>query len=300
MQVLSSQFVFGASWLSSGLTNPLGLFCLVSMAVSVVLIALLSSAIYRSRAFHIPLRRRLIEIVTSDSGTATVEFALVCPVLLFMALLLAQTTLVMSGNLFVNYAAYMATRAAIVQIPIDRVEEGYESANQFSNSPDSSKYRAIQRAAALALLPVAGQLKQGNDAVTSQLAFGMAKYYQNYGKEPGNWVTKQLEAKANYAMQNTAIALYETEPQADKVVYKELPPEGFTFGPRDPITVRVEHKFSLAFPYVGAAFADGRLPDNAGGGLYTKITASCTLTNEGIIDAFPEIPTIRNPPSGRK
>ena len=54
-----------------------------------------------------------------SQGTATIEFALVMPIMLFLILLLAQTTFVMAGNLFVHYAAFAATRSAIVYIPAD-------------------------------------------------------------------------------------------------------------------------------------------------------------------------------------
>jgi Flp pilus assembly protein TadG len=308
MQGLSSQFILGASWLSSSLTNPLGLFCIVAMAVSTLLIAVLTSAIYRSRAYKIPLGKRVVEVFTGDSGTATVEFALVCPILMFMSLLLAQTTLLMSGNLFVNYAAYMAARSAIVQLPIDMTDRGYESANQFANDPESPKYQSIHRAAALAILPVAGTVASGGSSdIAGKLAPGMNAYHVNYNKTPANWVDRQLEAKAAYALLNantsdaiTTITLVITEPQGETVNYKPLPSDGYIFGPRDPITVKVQHKFSLAFPYVGAAFSDGRLPFNAGGGLFSTITASCTLTNEGVVDGFFETPTQRNPSSGSR
>ncbi len=299
MHGLNSQFVLGAAWLSSGLSNPLGLFCLLAMATSAILVAFSGVALHRARPKHPPLAKRFIELFTGDGGTATMEFALVCPVLLFFSLLLAQTTLMMSANLFVNYSAFMAARSAIVQIPIDKTEEGYESANQFSNSPSSPKYIAIQRAAAMSLVPVAGRSTE-SEGSSAQLAAGMTRYYQTYGKDPAAWVEKQLNEKAAYALKNTDITVYQTIPEYNGVELKELPGEGFTFGPKDPITVKVEHKFSLAFPYIGAIFANGRLSESSGGGLYSKIAATCTLTNEGIIDAMPEVPTQRNPASLRK
>jgi hypothetical protein len=302
MHGTSLQFVLGAGWLASALLNPLGLFCLVTIALSTILIALSARTLHHSSAKR-PLARRFVEVFTDDRGTATMEFALVCPVLLFFSLLLAQTTLMMTGNLFVHYASFAATRSAIVQIPLDKTEEGYESANQFANSTTSPKYIAVQRAAAFALMPVAGTGKE-SETGSVQLSEGMTRYYQSYSKDSPAWVEKQLNAKARYALENTQITVYETWARGTTVYAgSRHGGEGSTdrsFGPKDPVTVKVEHKFNLAFPYVGAIFADGRLPEASGGGLYSTIVAFCTLTNEGIIDAMPEVPTQRNPPSPRR
>ena len=64
----------------------------------------------------------------------------------------------MVGNVFVHYAAFSATRAAIVQIPQDAGP--LEPRNTVTVQEDSRKLYAIGAAAAYALVPVSGPLEQ--------------------------------------------------------------------------------------------------------------------------------------------
>ena len=59
--------------------------------------------------------------------------------------------------------------------------------------------------------------------------------------------------------------------------------------PKDPITVRVDHKLHLGVPYVNRLFRDSDSPDDH---RYVTVSASATLTNEGILDRFPEEPDL--------
>ena len=54
-----------------------------------------------------------------QSGVAMLEFAMVLPIGLILVLLMIQSSLLMVGNLCVNYAAYCAARSAIVTVPLD-------------------------------------------------------------------------------------------------------------------------------------------------------------------------------------
>ena len=56
---------------------------------------------------------RLCRALAAEGGTATLEFCMVIPIVLFLILLLVQSTLLMVGNQFVHYAAFAATRSAV-------------------------------------------------------------------------------------------------------------------------------------------------------------------------------------------
>jgi hypothetical protein len=68
--------------------------------------------------------------------------------------------------------------------------------------------------------------------------------------------------------------------------FNDLPEGGpYTFGPKDPISVRVEHKLALDVPVAKLVFADA-------GGDWVLVTARYTLTNEGVPTDLPPAPTI--------
>lgn len=232
-----------------------------------------------------------------ERGTATIEFALVFPILLVLILLLAQVTLLMVGNLYVHYAAFAATRAAIVQIPRETANEPINMI--WPSEPGLDKYQAIHRAAIFALVPVSGRVSDGNGSAgdVSPAAYVDAlrdHFDQGQGDRPA-WVDTLAEDKVRYAASNTDITL---------LVYDENDQDGgfealqgvHTFGPRDPVTVRVEHRFNLAVPYVRFFFADGRYDTDDGEGAYAIIEAQTTLTNQGVPPEMPEPPAIRRIP----
>ena len=85
-----------------------------------------------SRPVSTPAEQR--GLVRNTHATATIEFVLVFPIVLFVALLVAQSTLLMGGNIFIHYSAFAATRAAIVQVPTVH-EEGLRRSSTRRRSP---------------------------------------------------------------------------------------------------------------------------------------------------------------------
>ena len=232
---------------------------------------------------HLPGRRAVD--ACHSRGTATIEFALVVPIMLFFILLLAQTTLVMAGNLFVHYAAFAATRSAVVQIPADR--GAVEPPNVLVHEPGWPKFDAIRTAAVLALAPVGGALPGGNapaDAVTDALG----QHYQDYGRATPRWVDRIFADRLHYAYDRVSTRVTVMHTFVDgigEVRHLDTDEGGDTFGPREPITVRVEHQLNLAVPVVWTLFAD-----DSDDGRYAVVAAQYTLTNEGVIDALPAPP----------
>ena len=273
-------------------------------------------------------RRRSKTLATDQAGVATIEFCLVLPILLFMILLLAQVTLAMGGNIYVHYSAFIATRAAIVYIPQD--DGTLDGAPNFiSNSTNTPKREAIRLAAVYALVPVSGRLENGA-LQAGRYKDGITGYYEGYGAGTPNWnkvyvpfspkattfSISSTEAKLNYADANTDIFVMETIVNPDESVEFRRISGTYEFGPKDAVTVQVEHRLYLPVPYVRFLFSDAQInisrSEIRGGGSsqsftydhnddarrYRTITAQYTLTNEGIYDELPPAPRIpRLPPS---
>lgn len=271
------------SWWQMLLTRP----ALVATFIASVFALALAAIVLRR------LRRSLPEsdsnLLRNTHGTATIEFVLVFPIVLFVALLLAQTTMLMSGNIFVHYSAFAATRAAIVQIPTVNVEE---KSNELIDAGGHAKHDAIRRAATFALLPVAGEL-ENSQINTAGLTDGLNAHFDAYGRPRPGWIDRIIAKRYAYADMNTQTKVYAIDidrsiPDHPIVNFVEPPA---TFGPRDPITVRVAHRLALTVPYVSMLYADGVHTVDTGKGRYTSIEAQYTLTNEGVVDALPPRPT---------
>ncbi|MAE68116.1 MAG: hypothetical protein CMJ18_28030 [Phycisphaeraceae bacterium] len=232
---------------------------------------------------------------SGDRGTASFEFVLLSPILLLSVLTLVQTALVMSGNLYVHYAAFCATRAAIVQIPRDDVLD--EPANVIAQSRSSGKLSTIRRAAVFALVPVGGRMPEANEDAEAWVA-ALANMYESYGRTPPNWVERLAGQRLSYVDAHTAVYLLEVgEDAAGDVDYDELEDgEAMAYGPKDPVAVRVTHDLNLSIPYAKAIFAD-EVPDY-GEARFVQATvrAHYTLTNEGISDRLPPRPAIPREP----
>lgn len=294
MEILADIPVSPDGWWWHALTSGRSLALLSVMGVSFAVIVLLLIAMARLGAAERARRKAGASPSFSRDGraTATIEFALVFPILLFFILILTQTTLTMSGNFFVHYAAFCATRTAIVQLP--RITDD-EPANTVT-SADSPKIATIRASAAVALIPVAG--RQSTDSVggADEFAGALRSYFGSYGEKPPRWVDTLAADRYRYAMGNTSVKLLIVKADDNSATFESIPGYPYTFGPKDPITVEVTHKLNLAVPYISMIFADGRQPDSAGGNRYTNVAAHYILTNEGIVDALPPRPPILRSP----
>lgn len=313
------------------MAEGLGLRCLVIAGASVVAMSVLLRAMWNlagssggraagrddRREFGFPARA--VRRLTGESGTATVEFVLVFPVALFICLILLQTMLVFTGNLFVNYAAYAAVRSAIVQAPVGFEGGGGELID------GGPAHEAARRAAAFALTPVSGRLKDtgtgtvagGGDPPTdgedgqdredtpvTRYVSGLKSYYDTSAPA---WVDNLAGDRLAYALDadNTQLTLYETRVLDNGVpeFVETAPGEAVTFGPKDPVTVGVTHRLHLSIPYASFFFADKTEDANGRGAVvthetlggqtpYSTVFATCTMTLEGYDTALPPLPAV--------
>ncbi len=231
--------------------------------------------------------------LAQESGTATIEFCMVFPIVLFLTLILVQSTLLMVGNQFVHYAAFAATRSAIVYIPADYSHQGVEGRNTIVPDEGSPKFDAIRAAAYLAVMPVCGKLDDSSENLrTGELVDGLNDHFASYGQDAPRWVDTLAAARLRYAAENTDVQILYSDILNEDLDLVDIASAGdfYNFGPRETITVRVEHRLNLSVPYVRGIFADGEHAD--GRGKYANVTAHYTLTNEGIDPSLPEQPPI--------
>lgn len=230
-----------------------------------------------------------------ETGVATIEFVLVFPIVMFLAMLLLQSTLAMVGNAMVNYSAFAATRAAIVWVPHDEISL-FEPRNEIIPTRGHEKFDRIHAAAVFALVPVSGRL-DGSDFPANDFRDGIDALFTGAGRSSPNWVDTMAAQRLHYAAENTQVTLLEADIQGNRVTFDEVLGSGrFEVGPRDPITIRVEHRLNLAVPYVRGIFADGEHTTADGEGAYTDVTAQYTLTNEGIDTDLPPLPDLPRSP----
>lgn len=228
-----------------------------------------------------------------EVGTATVEFALCFPILLFFVLLTLQSALVLAAHAVVQRSAASAVRAAVVHIARDLP-------NEPRNIVGQEKLEAIYDAAWLATLPVSGRdesVTSNNPYVSNEdldgadLAEAVGEYTQQvYGAEPA-WVRNFVEQRVYYAINHTQIRLQQASDGGDQVDYQDLG-IGDLVSPRQAIAVLVTHELNLSVPFVRPIFASGVHETADGPGAYTSVWARATKVNQGADTRLPPPPPV--------
>lgn len=291
------------SWWWQALSSPLGITCAVLLLVLVIAGAVLVRLGVRLGNAAGEGDAERSGVLADERGTATIEFALILPVLLTVALLLVQTTLVMGGNIFVHYSAFAAVRSAVVQIPA--AYEG-EPANWYVDDREAVKREAIHRAAAMALLPVAGPRGSAGEQawLSTGVAEGLGTMHRRLGEAEPYWVSDRMTGRMSYALEHTDVqvlrmhggATADDEGGQGWADESGVRAEQLTRGrvsARDAIAVRVEHRLHLPVPYVNRVFADGQ---TEWGGMTMELGARSMLTNFGLLDRLPDEPELERVP----
>ena len=256
------------SWVAKAVASPVFLACGAVLAVSAAALVALAGAMWRAGAAERRRRR-------AQHGTILLEFALVLPIALTLVLVMAQSSLLMVGNLCVNYAAYCAARSAIVQVP-DNLAPA-EGPNVIGVDPYSSpKLLRIQSAAVWAVLPVSCGSQEYPEGDAARLNQGVSDLLAGYGADAPGWVGPYLARKLRYAQDHTTVEL-------------DPPVGGMEYAPAEDIVARVSHTFYLSIPYANWVFqkfagADGVDLAFGQGERGMVIRADCTLTNQGVQD----------------
>ncbi len=230
------------------------------------------------------LPRRLGARLHQDSGTSTVEFVLVFGPALLICLILLQTVLLFSANFFIHYAAFAATRSAIVNIPSGQIGGGGELRE------GDAAFVAARNAAAFALTPIAGRGSTGAGTF-SGFTDGLNRLYDHYDQTAPNWVGRLAADRLAYARQHTQLLMLNTSTgDGDAVDLSRSASDSITYGPKDPVSLGVSHRIHLSIPFASLIFADGEHETLGGITAYTNVYATCTFSLEGYDRNLPPPP----------
>jgi len=225
-----------------------------------------------------------------EIAAATIEFVLVMPIVLFLILVLIQTALLMAGQLYVHYAAFAATRAAIVQITRDLPDNG-EPANWIDPMAGSVKFDAIRHAAWLGVMPVSGR-DDTDEIDASEFADALREHFESLGQTAPRWVDTLVADRLGYAAEFTEIELFGVRNVSDTVVYDPVNVGPYRLGAKDAVAVRLVHRFNLSVPYVRGIFADDYHETKFGRSAYTEVAALYVLNLEGVSADLPDEPSL--------
>jgi len=227
-----------------------------------------------------PRKRRL-----GDSGQALVEFIIIFPTILVITTCIMQVAMMKTAKMLVNYAAFNATRSAIVWIPMSISEDtwffggrGYESpANEIVNDfeEDNEKMNRIRRAAHLSLLPAGsshhsffstfdisgheqGQPGQNEDYSGSYPFFdeaGVLDYFPDPVRQAFVGVLFSLGDLVSQTTLQAIARRYAYVSYFSKVAFLDRSGherESFTIEQREPLTVEVRLLYHLRIPLANA------------------------------------------------
>lgn len=187
-----------------------------------------------------------------ERASAMLDFTLVFPIFTMVILVLAQLALLINARLVVSYAAYAATRSAVVWL-----EEGENTALEKAG-----------KAAVVGCVPISpGGLTPGVGLVN---ALPVAPLYVHDFSLDLDFFRRILRggSKLTYSQLATSVTI-------------ELPEAGL--GPHDPVTVEVEHAFYLSVPYGDRLFRDWEIGPI--GLPFRTIRDAYTLTHEGYVQS---------------
>ena len=257
-------------WAAAALASPLSAACLAVLLAGTAALAMLGRAMWR-----IGRGRRL----GSQEGVALLEFAMVLPFALMIVLVMAQSSLLMGGNLCVHYASYCAARSAAVTVPAYFGDS--EPANVVGDPADSRKLARIRDAAAWAVMPIscAGPVCPASQADLRTLRGGVTRFL---GWTP-LWMDERIARRLQYSQE-----YYDPgEPYRCTEVELANPAEAPAYGAHEDLAVTVRHVFYLSVPYAGWLF---RILDRTNGVEMPRfgpgqngivIRTSCRMVNEG-------------------
>ena len=236
-------------------------------------------------------RGAIAGLLRDERATATVEFALVFPLLLAFALILAQTAMLVTGNLYVHYAATSAARVASLHVPRELRAVSGEPINVIRLGTRSPKFDAVTRAAVVAVAPAAGRIDAAGSAYGG-VPEALATYYESSGADAPRWVDTRVAEKFAYAQAHTAVELGRIDDRG-----RFTPVRGWVrFGPREAIGVRVRHRLHLGVPYAGLLFHDATHTTSTGETPYVEVVGRAVAINRGVDPALPPPPPIPRTP----
>ena len=250
-----------------------------ALAVTVTLVCLLGlvgigGALFRiGRSTRLTAGRSARGATDGQGGGLMLECALVLPIALMLVLLMIQSSLLMVGNLCVNYAAYCAARTAVVTVPL---HAGPDEPHNEVGAAGTIKTERIRAAAVWAVMPVACGSRELPEGDAAALNTAIENLFETFGRDVPSWVGGRIARKLWYADRYTDVEL-------------APPAAGDAYGNSEDLHVTVEHTFYLSVPYANRLYAwldaaNAMELDFGAGELGLLIRSTQVLTNEGPAD----------------
>jgi hypothetical protein len=259
----------GRNWLVQALGSRMSVIAFAVMAGCSLLLLLTARALWISARAR---RRR----ANPQGGSAMLEFVLALPFMLFLTLLMVQSSLLLGGNICVHYSAFCAARSAVVSIPR---QIGGDDRNIITVQDGNQKFDRVKMAAAYAIMPVAcGNSDYSGTADTQQLSQSAANVFTKWNKQVPGWSGGgALDRRLRYAIDKTRIDI---DPPADG---------SGVYAPGEDIRVTVHHTLYMSVPYASWLLAtldstDGKKLDFGTSNYGMEIHATTALPNEGVRD----------------
>ncbi len=253
-----------------------------------------------------------------DEGGAvqSLSFVVTLPVFMMLMMLIVQVSQLMIATVVVHYAAFAATRAAVVWIPADvgTVDEGHNRISTYAPdatatipgpgttytiAPGGPKYDRIRMAAVMACLAVSPSRGTGHavpNSLQNELTAMQSAYQALAPQSAANpKIGERLHNKLAYSVANTRVDVTFLHKEREPPLAQwDIPYDRGEFrynelGWQDPIQVTVTHDLCL-LPGPGRLLATPvkRGPDSVADSIDQRssyyirsLTASAVLGNEG-------------------
>jgi hypothetical protein len=215
---------------------------------AVWLVSLVLVCVLTVRALGAVRWQKLVELVSGESGAAySIAYVLTFPLYLWLVCLVIESSLLLVCKFGTVYAAYAASRSAIVWR---------------STQPAGSAYLQTQRAAIHALVPFASSYQAHGDGTAGGSWFSADDYVQEAGKRiKGSGVESYLRAKFLYARKATSVWVTKSGS-----------------GPNDMVTAHVRYRAPTWVPGIGVFF--GKKSPWGGNYYVVEIESAVVLPDE--------------------
>ena len=306
------------------MSRELLIACSPFLAGIVVSVVALRVLIGRSGArLQLQQIRRLHE--DQRGAVQSLSFVLTLPLFVMIMLFIVQLSQLTLGRLMVEYAAFAATRSAIVWIPAS-LGDDFETENRISYrmqvadatdeagnlfavyqiAPDGPKFEKIRLAAASALMSICPSRNTGitMDDTGSAAAAALERTYlaMSPSSASNTRIPARLQNKLAYALQNTNVEIEvrhkDTEPPLYRWSDSTNEFEDNEIGWQDQLVVTVNHNFAL-LPGPGRFLAKST-PRRDANSTSSRDAVAERVRRENGIFVYPMTATVRFNNEGQK
>jgi hypothetical protein len=161
---------------------------------------------------------RLKHLLRDERGAVqSLSFVLTVPLFILIMMFIVQLTQITIARMYVEYAAYAATRSAIVWFPANTDWPAYGTnhlggwrspfnSNQFEVSPSGAKYRHVHLAAAMACMPICPSRAQRVPPPPADLITSLYGAYEAATEAGRPQRRRVLQNKMAYALEHTHVS----------------------------------------------------------------------------------------------